>query len=152
MKKLIAFLALGTILFSSFRTIPVPVAGKILEFCKTNFGKKVDRGECWDLAAAALNYANADWTSPFNFGDKIDYKKEGLNPADVLQFTNAKFMFPNRSMSFPQHTAIVYKADKTKITVYHQNFNNKKVVDTLTFTLENITKGKIDAYRPKAKS
>jgi hypothetical protein len=36
--------------------------------------------------------------------------------------------------------------------VYHQNFNNKRYVDTLTFTLENITKGKIEAYRPKGKS
>jgi hypothetical protein len=151
MKKASLFLVTGTLLFSSFRTVPIPVAGKILEFCKTNFGKKVDRGECWDLAYAALNYANADWSSPFNFGDKVDYKKSELKPADVLQFTDAKFMFPNRSMSFPQHTAIVYKVDKTKITVYHQNFNNRKYVDTLTFTLENITKGKIEAYRPKGK-
>ena len=140
-------LILGTIISSSFQTIPV--AGKILEFCKSNMGKKVDRGECWDLAYAALNSAGADWSTPFNFGYKIDYKKEALKPADILQFTNVKFVFPNRSMSFPKHTAIVSKAEGGKILVYHQNFNNKRFVDTLTIDLANIKNGKIDAYRPK---
>ncbi|MBP7808557.1 MAG: CHAP domain-containing protein [Bacteroidia bacterium] len=149
MRKL--FLGLiGAVVFSSLQT--VPVAGKIMEFCKSNMGKKVDRGECWDLANMALNYAGADWTGGFNFGDKIDYKKENLKPADILQFTNVKFMFPNRSMSFPKHTAIVSKAEGGKILVYHQNFNNKRSVDTLTINLENIKNGKIEAYRPKGKS
>lgn len=148
MKKLFLIL-IGPIVFSSFQT--VPVAGKILEFCKNNMGKKVDRGECWDLANMALNYAGADWTGSFNFGDKIDYKKEVLKPADILQFTNVKFMFPNRSMSFPKHTAIVSKANGGAILVYHQNFNNKRFVDTLTINLENIKNGKIEAYRPKGK-
>ncbi len=148
MKTLLTYFCLF-IIMSSFQT--VPVAGKIMEFCKKNMGKKIDRGECWDLAYAALNNANADWSTPFNFGDKIDYKKEGLKPADILQFTNVKFMFPNRSMSFPKHTAIVSKANGSSILVYHQNFNNKRFVDTLTINLENIKNGKIDAYRPKGK-
>ena len=151
MKKLFLIL-IGTITFSSFQT--VPVAGKIMQFCKSNMGKKVDRGECWDLVFAALNSAGADWSAPFNFGDKIDYKKENLKPADILQFTNVKFMFPNRSMSFPKHTAFVSKANGSSILVYHQNFNNNRFVDTLTINLENIKNnknGKIDAYRPKGK-
>ncbi len=149
MKKLFLILAIGTTFLSSFQTLTV--AGKIIEFCKSNMGKKVDRGECWDLAYGALNSAGGDWSTPFNFGDKIDYKKESLKPADILQFTNVKFIFPNRSMSFPKHTAIVSKASGTKILVYHQNFNNKRFVDTLTIDLENIKNGKIDAYRPKGK-
>ena len=148
MKKLILVL-LGTILFSSFQTIPV--AGKILEFCKNNMGKKVDRGECWDLAYAALNNANADWSNPFNFGDKIDYKKDGLKPADILQFKNVKFVFKNGSASFPKHTAIIYKSNGNQVTLFHQNFNNKRYVDTLTISLDNIKNGKIDVYRPKGK-
>ncbi|HWY10541.1 MAG TPA: CHAP domain-containing protein [Bacteroidia bacterium] len=149
MKKHFLILIIGTIIFSSFQTLPV--AGKIMEFCKNNMGKKVDRGECWDLAYGALNSAGADWSAPFNFGDKIDYKKEALKPADILQFTNVKFVFPNRSMSFPKHTAIVSKANGDKILVYQQNFNNKRFVDTLTIDLANIKNGKIDAYRPKGK-
>ena len=149
MKKHLLKLIVGTIVFSSFQTLPV--AGKIMEFCKSNMGKKIDRGECWDLAYGALNSAKADWSAPFNFGDKIDYKKEVLKSADILQFTNVKFIFPNRSMSFPKHTAIVSKANGDKILVYHQNFNNKRFVDTLTIDLANIKNGKIDAYRPKGK-
>lgn len=148
MKKQFLIL-IGTIVFSSFQT--VPVAGKIMEFCKSNMGKKVDRGECWDLANAALNYAGADWTPPLNFGDKIDHKKVALKPADILQFTNVKIMFPNRSMSFPKHTAIVSKAKGTEVLVYQQNMNNKCYVDTMTINLDNVKNGKIEAYRPKGK-
>lgn len=148
MKKLILIL-FGAILFSSFQT--VPVAGKILEFCKKNMGKKVDRGECWDLAAGALNSAGADWSNPFNFGDKVNYKKEELKPADILQFTNVKIAYKNGSASYPQHTAIVYKANKNFVTVFHQNYNRKRFVDTITLNLNDVKSGTIDAYRPKGK-
>jgi hypothetical protein len=126
------------------------VQEKIITFSKSHLGKKVDRGECWDLANAALNVAKADWAPPHNYGDPVEIQK-GLKGADILQFTNVKFIFPNGSASFPKHTAIVYKADKKSITVFHQNFNNKKYVDTLTLNLDQIRDGKIEAYRPKAK-
>lgn len=122
---------------------------KVFEFSKKNLGKKIDRGECWDLANAALSYANAKWEPPHNFGDKIDYKKQDLNPGDILQFANVKFVFPNGSASFPKHTAVVYKANKNKVTLLHQNFNNKRYVDTLSINFDNIKNGKIEAYRPK---
>lgn len=130
---------------------PNSVKPKILEFCKKNMGKKVDKGECWDLAKEALDYAGADWETPFNFGNKYDLKKQEAQPADVLQFTNVKFIFKNGSATFPQHTAIVYKANKNLVTVFHQNFNDKRYVDTLTLNLNNIKNGKIEGYRPKSK-
>lgn len=125
---------------------------KIIEFAKMNLGKKVERGECWDLANSALNYANANWKPLYDFGDKIDHKKQPLKPGDILQFTNVKFIFSNGSASFPKHTAIVYKANKQQLTLLHQNFNNKRYVDTLSINLSNIKNGKIEAYRPKSKS
>src|SRR5688572_26729462 len=100
---------------------PGTVNEKIIEFAKKNMGKKVDRGECWDLANSALNYAGANWTPPYGFGDKADYKNRAIKPADILQFSNVKFLYPNRSYSFPQHTAIVYKVNKNLVTVFHQN-------------------------------
>jgi hypothetical protein len=130
----------------------VPVGGKIVEFSLKNLGKKIDRGECWDLANAALNYAGADWEPPLKFGDKIDYQSVGLKPADVLQFSNIKMKFPNGSMSFPKHTAIVYKAKNKQVTLLHQNFNNKRYVDTLTISLDYIKAGTIEAFRPKRKA
>jgi hypothetical protein len=71
------------------------VSEKIIEFSLQNLGKKVDTGECWDLANKALNYAEADWEPPFKFGTKLDYPKQELKPADILQFTNIKLKFPN---------------------------------------------------------
>lgn len=127
------------------------VSDKVLEFSKKNLGKKVERGECWDLASSALNYADANWKPLYDFGDKFDYKKQELKSGDILQFTNVKFVFTNGSASFPKHTAIVYKYANHNVTLLHQNFNNKKVVDTLTINLDNIKNGKIEAYRPKAK-
>jgi hypothetical protein len=127
------------------------VSEKIIEFSLQNLGKKVDTGECWDLANKALTYAEADWEPPFKFGTKLDYPKQELKPADILQFTNIKLKFPNGTMSFPKHTAIVYKANGKKVTLLQQNFNNKRYVDTLTISMDYIKSGKVEAYRPKAK-
>lgn len=128
-----------------------PVAEKMIDFCKKNMGKKVDRGECWDLANASLNYANAQWEAPYGFGNKIDTKKDPLLPGYIIQFTNVKFVFPNGSASFPKHTAIVYKIIGKNITMFHQNFNNKHYVDTLTINLDKIKNGKIEVFCPLAK-
>ena len=136
---------------SKLLTSDISVADKIISFAVQKIGKKVDRGECWDLANAALNYAGAQWEPPWNFGDKIDYKTQALKPADILQFTNVKFVFQFGSASFPKHTAIIYKINKKQLTLLHQNFNNKRFVDTLTIDLDNIKNGKIEAFRPKAK-
>lgn len=122
---------------------------KVFEFSKKNIGKKIERGECWDLANAALTYANAKWEAPFNFGDKIDYKNQELKPGDIIQFSGVKFVFTNGSASFPKHTAVVYKANKNQVTLLHQNFNNKKLVDTLTINFANIKNGKVEVFRPK---
>lgn len=149
MKPLLFLISVGIYLSSPAQTNTT--AEKILEFSKNKLGKKVESGECWDLASSALNYANANWKPLYDFGDKFDYKKQEIKPGDILQFTNVKFIFSYGSASFPKHTAIVYKSNKQQIILIHQNFNNKKHVDTLSINLENIKNGKIEAYRPKSK-
>ncbi len=144
---LILFIFVGTNLFSQVSN----VSEKILEFSLKNLGKKINTGECWDLADGALNYAKADWEAPFKFGTKLEYPKQDLKPADILQFTNIKLKLPNGSMSFPKHTAIVYKTNGKKVTLLQQNFNNKRFVDTLTISMDCIKSGKVEAFRPKAK-
>ena len=146
--KRIFFIVISAVLFS-FAPPPSPLADKIIDFSMANFGKKIDRGECWDLASAALNAAGADWHAPYDFGDKVAV--EQTQRADILQFTNIKILFSNGSMSFPQHTAIVYKSTGKRITLIHQNFNTKRYVDTITINIGDIKNGKIEAYRPRVK-
>lgn len=123
-------------------------AKAVLAYAEDHMGKKIDRGECWDLVAFALNHAEAEWEMPFDFGDKIDYKKDELQPGDVISFDGAKFERDNGYVSFPMHYAIVYKViDKDHITIIHQNHNNKKVVQTLDLKLSELTKGKMQFFR-----
>ncbi|MCD6067351.1 MAG: hypothetical protein K0S33_2177 [Bacteroidetes bacterium] len=130
---------------------PATVADKIVAYSLSNMGKKVDRGECWDLAAFALNNAGAKWDGSLNFGTKIDFKTNPLLPADILQFENVKFKGQYYSSTFPQHTAIVYKAKNKLITIFHQNYNGKRKVDTLTINLGDLAGGKLEAFRPVSK-
>ncbi len=143
MLKNIILLLVFNFQFGISQTVPQ----KVLDFAKKNMGKKVDRGECWDLANMALNNAGATWTSPYDFGSKVN--SNATQAGDILQFTDTKLKFPFGSMSFPKHTAIVYSSKGKQITMIHQNFNNKRFVDTVTIHLDYIVKGKMEAYRPK---
>ena len=81
----------------------------IVAYVNKNLNKKIDRGECWDLVAFALNEAKADWKAPFDFGDEIKYPKADLKPGDIISFENVKFEFDGGYVTFPQHYAIVYE-------------------------------------------
>lgn len=157
MKKTHLLLAL-LLLVSGFAFRPKStVADKVVEFCKNNMDKTVDRGECWDLARFALDYAGADWQSPHNFGTKVNYKTEKLKPGDVLQMENITFSFSEGEYTFtgtfPHHTAIVYEVKPNgNIVMAHQNFNNVRKVSTLEMSLGSIKSGELQAYRPKAKA
>src|SRR5438045_4189887 len=47
---------------------------KVIEFVKTSMNKKVGAGECWDVAAEALNKAGAKWDGNYKFGKEVNYK------------------------------------------------------------------------------
>ena len=99
------------------QTIP-PLNEKVIEYCNSQMNKKVDRGECWDLAKHALDHANAKWTPPYTFGEKVNFKKDEIFPGDIIQFVNVKLTFKNGYATYPHHTAIVYEvlADGELIT------------------------------------
>jgi len=128
---------------------------EILNVVKPYMGKKVDRGECWDLAKLALDKVGADWDGFMNFGTKIDWKKQCLQPGDILQFEKVEFSGVNSehlkyTESFYHHTAIVYAVhDDGTIELIHQNtgqFGKKVGVSSLNFA--DMKKGTIQAYRP----
>jgi hypothetical protein len=124
---------------------------KIVAFCDKNMGKKVGKGECWDLAADALNEVAAQWTSPYEFGKIIDNKKDIVFPGDIIQFEGVKLVYPDKSWkSFPKHTAIIYKViNKGEYTIAEQNSNGKRFVVLSDINLNYLEKGKYQIYRPQ---
>ncbi len=133
----------------------IPALNKqILEFVNTRLNTKVGSGECWDLAAEALNALNADWNKKYEFGRKIDIKNECVYPGDIIQFNGVKVEYQDGKRHYTEtlahHTAIVYEIKEPGIFVLaHQNtaFSGRKV-GLSTLNLKNITKGKTTIYRP----
>ena len=130
---------------------------KIIAFVNKNIGKKVGRGECWDLAQIPLDEYQADWDGQYKYGEKIDYKKDKVLPGDIIQFEKViiKEQDENKfiTTSLPHHTAIVYEVlgnGVFKIANQNTNTHGKKVsIDDLDTNY--ITKGKIQFYRPVEK-
>lgn len=147
--KILSLLLIGLLFIFSINLTAQTTSEKVITYTNKMMNKKVDRGECWDLVAFALNYAEAKWKSPLDFGTKIDHSKEMLLPGDIMVFENSEFKYDGGKMSFVQHYAIVYEVkDKNTIVVAHQNFNNVRKVTLLEIPINGLTKGKIEFYRP----
>ena len=127
---------------------------EILKYVKSVKGKKVDRGECWDLANQALKRVGADWDKAYVYGNKIDPKTDEVFPGDLIQFENVKVQYTESNTTYTEmmthHTAIVYKViDKGVYEIAHQNtqFSGRKV-GISTLNLNHIVKGETYFYRP----
>lgn len=124
-----------------------PVNQKVFNFCKKSMGKKVDRGECWDLAKFALDHAGAEWKSPYDFGKVVNPNKEIILLGDIIQFEKVKL---SNGTTYSHHTAIVYEVlGNGKYLIAHQNFANIRKVNTRELDLSLLSKGSIEFYRPK---
>ena len=132
----------------------IPAMNKqIIEFVNTKLKKKVGTGECWDLAAEALQLVNAKWDMKYKFGKEIDYKKEPIYPGDIIQFENVILNYEKDGKKFIEkmahHTAIIYEVtNNTNFTMAHQNngYSGKKV-GVSPLDLATLTKGKFKIYR-----
>lgn len=124
---------------------------KIIAFCDKQMGKKVGKGECWDLAAEALNSSGAKWSPPYEFGKKLNDKKDVIIPGDIIQFENVKLVYPDGSWKeFPQHTAIVYKViEKGHYTIAEQNSNRKRYVILSDVNMNQLKRGNYSIFRPE---
>ncbi len=138
--------------FKTSDSIP-PMNKQIIDFVKTKIKKKVGTGECWDLAAEALQLVNARWDMKYKFGKEIDYKKELVYPGDIIQFENVILNYEKDGKKYTEkmshHTAIIYEViDKTNFTIAHQNngYSGKKV-GVSPLDLATLTKGKFKIYR-----
>lgn len=134
-------------------TVP-PTNARIVEYVNTVIGKKVGRGECWDLANEALTYANARWSFPTTFGKPIDYKKEVILPGDLIQIKNV--VMESRTdtsvvrWKMIEHTAIVYATNNSsQIRIAEQNVNGIRKVVLSDWNLKDVKSGSLFFYRPQ---
>ena len=134
----------------------VPILNKqIVESVKTQMGKKVLRGECWDLASMALNQSGAKWDGLWGFGREVNYKSECVFPGDIIQFKGVKVEYMVNGSKYyetmKQHTAVIYEVKaKGEFILAHQNTSNTgRKVGTSPLNVKDISKGKISIYRPQ---
>lgn len=128
---------------------------EILKVVEPYIGKKIDRGECWDLANFALTEVGATWDGLLDYGTEYDYSKQCMQPGDILQFEKVEMKGEDENgngymETFYHHTAIVYSVGENgEVQLMHQNtgqFGKKVGISTLYFA--DMKKGKIQAYRP----
>ncbi len=127
---------------------------EIVALAKSETGKKVDRGECWDLANFVLTESQAEWDGLYGFGRVIDPTKECVFPGDVIQFERVRLKYTRNGFtiieSMDHHTAIVASVTtNSAIRLIHQNTgeHGKKVGES-DFNFNDVVRGKIVVYRP----
>lgn len=160
MKKLILILlvihaALNVVAaFPDNDSIPL-LNRKIIAFVDSKMKKKVGRGECWDLAAEALNSSGAKWDGKLKFGRLLDLKQESILPGDIIQFEGVKIKFETANARYTQllkhHTGIIYTVKGAKqFDMANQNTEQfgRKVAITY-IDLEQVTTGRYLIYRPE---
>jgi len=133
----------------------VPELNKaILLYVDSKMGKKVGRGECWDLASESLKSINATWDGAYKYGRKIDPEKECVFPGDIVQFEGVKLKYVKDGLEYTEkmlhHTAIIHTVKGAGLyELAHQNtaYSGRKVgLSDLDFS--TLTKGKFFIYRP----
>ena len=155
------YIAIIFILLPFNRNIP-DLNTKVIEYVDTVKGKKVARGECWDLAAAALDYSGAyldrsSQKSLYVFGKELNPKKDKIFPGDIIQIENVKIEYSRGNMIYTEnmihHTAIIYEVmGKGLFSIAHQNTSSSgKKVGISDLNLNDIKKGEIIFYRPSKK-
>lgn len=127
----------------------------VIDYVKTTINKKVGRGECWDLAAEALNTTGAKWDGNFGFGREVDPAKECVYPGDIMQFTNVTVTYEKDKTMYMEkmqkHTAVIYEVKSADdFTLADQNTGTSgRKVGLHPLQLKNITTGKFKIYRPQ---
>jgi len=132
---------------------------RIVEYLDSVMGKKVARGECWDLAAGALAYSGAYFDRSTKkavliYGRRVNPKKEEIFPGDLIQFENVKVQWKEKNGTYTEsmehHTAIVYKVNSpSNYEIAHQNTKNTgRKVGVSNFRLDRVIKGRVMIYRP----
>lgn len=129
----------------------------VLAFVRAHMGKRVGHGECWDLAAEALNTAKADWDGLYGFGKEV--KPEEAMPGDIIQFEGvlleSRVETPRETSvhqeRYGHHTAIVMEVKAPGVFIIaQQNAGEQgRHVGLDPLTLADRKQGTIRFYRPQ---
>ncbi len=128
---------------------------RIVDHVLAQEGKKVGRGECWDLAADALNTAGAKWDGMYKYGEVVDWRKNEVLPGDIVQMADVQVEHKEGNMSrrefYGKHTAVVIAVHgRGDISLAHQNVDPVgKKVGFSELNLEDVRTGKLVFYRPQ---
>ncbi len=137
------------------------VSRRIVEFVREHMGERVGRGECWDLAAAALNAAGAKWDGDYGFGREVDPDREPVLPGDIVQFEGVEFKWEEgrdvHTIRMPHHTAVVLevlgaasakKAPGAYVIGQQNTRETGRKTGTGDLLLSRRIKGRIAFFRP----
>jgi hypothetical protein len=171
MKRLVVVVAI--LLLSAVAVPAARAAGdaralgdKVVRFCRAHLGKKVDTGQCSELAWDALKAAGAvprlypDYPNKGDYvwGKQVYFLQGGrkgptgsgnlrqVRPGCVIQFHQTK----GPGWNCAHHTAVVASIDYRSGTlwVYEQNVGGKKNVVEDQANLDDLKAGWIRIYRP----
>lgn len=150
MRSLIAFLVSCPLLMAAQPSVGIPEA--VAAYAESHMGTKVGRGECWDLAQAALNAAGAKWDGAYAFGDPV--KVDAVERGDVVQFDQV--LVEHRTATsmaretLGPHTAIVLEVlAPGRYLLAHQNFGPQgRKVSRYELIMADVKRGTITFFRP----
>lgn len=158
------FLSLNSLSIGGSTALPVHLAEpcddipslnqRIHSYVKSSKGKRIGRGECWDLAAQALNSVKAKWDGRYGFGQKVNFMSDCIFPGDILQFHKVVFEsksgYQTRREEMMHHTAVIYEVlGPGKYIIAHQNANGVRKVTHTEINMADLKKGTITFFRPQ---
>lgn len=131
-----------------------PLNQRVVDFVREHVGRRVGRGECWDLAAQALDAAGAKWDGDYAFGRKLDPEKDTVLPGVIVQFEGAEFRWEEgraiHTITMPHHTAVILevKAPGSFVIGQQNTRETGRKVGTGELVLSRRVKGRIGFYAP----
>ena len=127
----------------------------VVDYVLVQEGKRVGSGECWDLAAIALNKAGAKWDGMYVFGRLIDWRRDEVLPGDIIQMEEVEVEHRSENMiqreHYGKHTAVVVAVrERGDFTLAHQNVQPLgRKVGLSDLRMSNVRGGKLTFYRPQ---
>ena len=154
MKWFSLFIATGFISFGFSQCDEVEALNlRVVELAQSKLGKKVYRGECWDLAKYVLEETDSKWDGLYEYGKLLE-KSDCLMPGDIIQFKNVKIQYKIGRSTYTEmmthHTAIINEVKSVdEVVLIHQNtaIAGRKVA-TSSMKFSTIVKGSYKIYRP----